>query len=506
MREYIGVVQEFTIHVDGLFLYKDENGIKAAEAFLKDFLKGQFPFEDVYGSYLAWVDCPDGRQLFFSDNSGMRRFYINVDEVRFEQTFFAALPSDNRQLNSKAIAQFLYFGCVYNNETIENHVVLSNPESYYEVADGRIEEKSKNLVPMNELETDELIMEQMMRIVCKALSDYKNCYCTITGGVDSRSVLAHLLYNHLSPRLDITEQSNHADVMIAKTISKSTGMELLFVPDNPESGWLSEAIAAAMTGMIGVCSYYPLYKKAKILKTYGDVVECGGFAGEMYKNSFINQDFPFYCRKPDWQRFLKYKVMSFDFPMGICGEIIKKEISCMGKSLTEWLRQFDKQNKVEAYLAAGYVILQQRSAGVAALNARYYIAYNPLLERKLAAYGFHRSPYVLEMQAFQRHQVSRYCPAIKGIQTDRGLSCDDGKMLLEWLKSMWFLGKIGLERCIDRKPDECIGAYFAQGLHSPQYERAFKRCKELNVLSKNANLEDVPPIVADRVFLVGNVF
>ena len=505
IRECSCIVGENAIHVEGLFLYRNECGSTAVKLFLEDFLETKISFDDIYGAYLAEIDLPD-RQVFFSDNSGMRRFFIHWEDARFEKTFIAALPKEERNPNYAAIAQFLYFGCVYNSETIEKHVIQSSAGSYYEVRGGKIEEKSKMLAPLKALDADEEILGKMMRTVCKAIPAYGECFCTITGGVDSRSVLAHLLHNGIAPRLDITGSVEHEDVLIAKKIADKLGLELLAVEDSPEQGWIPEAMEGAAQGMFGVCGIYRLYKKAKRLQEIGDVLEFGGLAGEMYKNSFINQDFPFYSGNPDWGKFIKYKVMTFDFPQRICGKEIASEIYVMGKTLAGWLRQFDREEKATAYLEAGYTILQQRSAGVSAMNAQHYTAYNPLIERKVAAYGFHKSPWRLEMQAFQRKQVSQFCPLIKDIRTDRGLTCSDGKIVSEWAKSMAFLCRVGLERLVMRKKAAGrVDACFREGLRSPQYLDAFRRCQELRVLSEAAEPEDIPVSIADRAFLVGSV-
>lgn len=504
MKEISYVENDVKINIDGFFLYKEVYGLSAAKQFLRDYLSEKISFDDLYGSYLAEISYPDNKKVFFSDNSGMRRYFINYQDVKFEKSFWAALPK-KRVPNYKAIAQFLYFGCVYNCDTIVNNVRLSDPNSYYVVSESTIEKKDKKLLPFEEYEHDENVLANIMQNVSSAIVDYENVFSTITGGCDSRSILAHLLHNGVKPRLDVTGQREHIDVLIAEEIASKIEADLLVVEDNPEDGWLEEAIRAACIGMSGVCGIYRLYKKAKALGHLGDTIELGGLAGELYKNSFINHEFPFYGGKPDWDKFIKYKVAYYDFPQQICGEAIKTNIKNMRNELRDNFSEYTLTTKANSYLNVGYMILQQRSACISAVYNNYYTLYSPLLERKVAAYSFGKSPYDLEMQLFQRTQVSDYWPEIMDVRTDRGLTCNKDKCGVEWLKSMIFLFNVWRKRFIGRNVEGRLDECTDYGLQSKQYDNSFKRCQEVGILSSKIAKEDVSPVIADRIFLVGTI-
>ena len=49
-------------------------------------------------------------------------------------------------------------------------------------------------------------------------------------------------------------------------------------------------------------------------------------------------------------------------------------------------------------------------------------------------------------------------------------------------------------------------AAFAQGLSSPAYHAAVERCRELGILSEHVQAEQIPRMIADRVFAVGMMF
>lgn len=491
-----------TIYLTGFFMYREETaGEASALAFMKDFDRGAARFDDCTGSYRVRIAYSDGWEVYFGDNAGLMRWYIGPKGF---YTSLCEAASDNRTPNYPAIAQFMYYGCIYSPETVVREVGRSDPGKYYLRENGKIVEKEKGLTPLERLDAPEDALTRQMRRFSQAVSGREDIACTITGGIDSRTILAHVIHNGLHPRLDITGKPSDRDVTIAKKVAERLGGKLLFVSEIPDRiNWINEAVKEA-DGMTGVCGIYRLYEKARLLPAEGIVLECGGLNGEMYKNSFINQDYPFYSGKPRWERFLRFKVATYDFPMPICGSQLAGEMKKVTGATLEWLRSHNGKTKASAYLSAGYEIMQGRCAAVVAMNARYYIPYAPLMERNVVASMFRRGPYSLEMQAFQREQVSTFCPAIKDIETDRGLTCDSGRKTVEYLKSTAFLVNVALGRFFRRsKAAGRIDTCFQEGLSSPQYRAALGRCKDLGIIAPD--VMDLSVGIADRVFALGTI-
>lgn len=498
-----------TIKVEGLFLYVNLVNESAISTFLEDYINDVHDFNAVMGSFLAEID-DNGEKVYFADNSGMRRWYYHNDNLDFCNSLKAALPSEVNP-NYSAISEYLQFGNVFSTfDTVIDRIKVSDPEKYYVIKDGKNKVCSKGLKSFDQIKTTDHEVEKVMGLLCDAFHEWKNRYAVITGGIDSRAVLAHILYQGIKPNLTITGSPNHIDVLIAKEIADLTGLQLAYIPDDiNEEKWIDEAIEASKIGGTVVCGTWRLYKKARFLSREGDVIECGGFAGEMYKNSFINQDYPFYFGKINWKKFLKYKVMTGRFPIDICGEKIINEVKKTEQVLIKWLQQYEvSANKNKSYFNAGYRVLQMRGSGVLTMNSFYYDAYSPLLERNVVASVYNRNPYSLEMQSWQREQVSSYCPELKGVRTDRKLTADNRKKTAEWIKSMAFLTRIYLERLLFRKISDKprIDTCFEKGLCSKQFYDAFDRCKELGIIKKEILPEQLPVNVADRLFFLGSIF
>ena len=72
---------------------------------------------------------------------------------------------------------------------------------------------------------------------------------------------------------------------------------------------------------------------------------------------------------------------------------------------------------------------------------------------------------------------------------------------------MWFLAKVAAGRVFRRsRVPSRIDRCFAQGLSSPAYHAAVERCRELGILSEHVQAEQIPRMIADRVFAVGMMF
>ena len=497
---------KYVITVDGLFMYKNnrckEESIKH---FIIDFHNLKQDFNDCYGAYRIKIEHATDT-IYFGDNSGMIRFYINQSKEKiFSSMLQAEKEKDHRIPNYSAIAQFLLFGCVYGYETIFKDVFLSNPNYYYIMRNNKIIEKSKKLKSLDEYKKDKTTLSQLI------LQAIDHCDtkvgCTITGGIDSRAVLANLIELGVKPHLAITGQESHIDVEIAKSIASKTGLELSIISDDiDEDNWLDYCIDAA-DGQTGICEIYRLNKLSRYLENNGIGLQFGGVAGEMYKNSFINQDFPFYYGKPKWNRFYKYKIATFDFPTSLMGEKLREEYKKLNLTIIEWLKMHKGRNKAETYLNAGYEIMQARCNLVINMFEKHTILYNPLMERKMASYAYGENPYALEMQAFQRKEVSQHCSKIKNIKTDRGLTGNYNRRAMEFFRSYLFLVKVASQRIFFRnKIDTRIDRCYIKGHKHKSYAKAIKTTQKLGILGNNIDINSLPPGIADRLFTIGLLF
>lgn len=493
------------VYLTGLFIYGDHQaGDASIRAFMADFDAGCARFDLCIGSHRVRIVYPDGRELFFGDSAGVLFWFFDfASGCVFDR--LSDVPAGRRRPNMAAIAQFLWFGCIYGMDTVMDGIVRSDPEQYYILQNGKITALEKGLTPLEQLPGEDDALALYMRRVLKAVGEQVRVGCSITAGTDSRTILSHLCANGVHPLLSITGLEDHVDVQIAREIASALDEDLIVVSGIPDSpSWIS-SMERENDGQAGICGAYRLMEQFKTLEEYGVSLQFGGVAGEFYKNSFINQDYPQYKGAPKWERFLKMKVITYDFPKTICGSELLPAVEQVPKTLLQMVSKHQGATKASAYLSAGYRILQDRAATLSMMENRHVVTCSPLLERCVVAPMLRTDPYQLEMQSYQRRQVKSFCPAIMDIPTDRGLTLNPDKMRKEQMKSALFLVKVAAGRIFRRKQVAGrIDVCFAEGLSSPQYRRALQKCKDMGIFAPE--VQELPMAIADRVFALGAIF
>ncbi len=505
MLSFEGASAELT----GLFMYRDKPaGEDSLRAFLRDFDRGTADFDECTGSYRVQLFYPDGRTVAFSDNTGMLRWYFREDgllsasERVFSPTLEDTMPRPERKPNFAGIAQYLRFDGIYGPGTVLRLVRRSACDSYYVAEDGHITERSKGLTPLEKLGGGRDTLERHMRRFAQAVSGEK-VGCTLTGGFDSRLVLVHMIHSGLDPVLNTTGGRSHVDVVIAGQIAERLGRELLWFSDEPEGdGWIDEAIAGA-GGENSVCINYRLIKRGRAMREKGVVLVCGGLGGECYKNRYIKGES--FKGAPNWERF-QSNLGQLGFPAEICGEGLAQEIEQARVAGLDWLRSHVGKSKASAYLDAGYEIMQVHGTKVDNMNAKFYIPYEPLLERNVAAAAFQIDPRELRLEAFHRDEIARLCPEIMDIKTDHKRTCNPAKKRREWFWDQYFILRSKLALAL--RPNKVRGrrdACFQAGLSSPQFYAALDRCKALGIIAPGVDGDALPAPIADRIFALGTM-
>ncbi len=458
----------------GFLVYGEYSaGDESARALLADFARGAPDFNALLGSFRVHIHNGEtGERVFFGDNSGACRYYYDA-RGNFAESFLDALAlQGDKKPDYPAIAQFLRFGCIYSERTQCEGVLRTDPDDYYIAKDGRVYARSKGLTPLYEAAPYE-DMHSLMERLTGAAKGLKNI-AVITGGTDSRAVLAHLMALNVPLELAVSEQ-------------EGAGADVSARP-------LPERIAAC-DGVSPLSPRDDLLQKSLMLADMGFQLEFGGVAGELYKNSFINQDFPFYGGRPDFNRFYRYKLDT----AGPVSALSRGELELIAGA-----RAYTP--KARAYNELGYKIMQCRAATVTNSASRFYALANPLLERGCAALVRDKSPYSLEMQAFQRGEIVKFCPGIMDIKTDRGNSCNPARMRRDFLNNYAFLARVAFKRL--RRGRALPPAEPAAGdmRESAEYASAIAACKRAGILPGALEAKAVSLPYAARLIVTGSLF
>jgi asparagine synthase (glutamine-hydrolysing) len=148
------------------------------------------------------IDLRQSKVVLFNDRYGLGRVYVHETK---EALYFASeakallkvLPA-TRQLNNAAFGQFFSFGCVVGNDTLFSGISLLPGAAQWELAPGRDIRKEvyfaksewENQAPLSEEDYYTQLRETFARILPRYLQANETVGVSLTGGLDSRMIMA----------------------------------------------------------------------------------------------------------------------------------------------------------------------------------------------------------------------------------------------------------------------------------------------------------------------------
>lgn len=148
------------------------------------------------------IDRARGNILLFNDRYGMHRLYYYESGDAF---YFAAeakvilhVRPETRQLNSRALGEFLACGCALQNRSLFECINLLPPGSAWVFRNGHLEEKKPYFSPREWEECPQLgaenyyrqLRETFERILPRYFAGPEKIGISLTGGLDSRMIMA----------------------------------------------------------------------------------------------------------------------------------------------------------------------------------------------------------------------------------------------------------------------------------------------------------------------------
>lgn len=467
-----------------------------------------------YGAYhIIIIDKSSRQTVFFGDNAGNCCFYYN-EKMKLISDSFLELCKATKSItpNYNAITEFLYFNCIYSENTICKEILRTNPRKHYSLIDSTIKAMSKKLFLYDKKIKYENLNQFMKDLLYAA--DGLKIIDIITGGTDSRTILAHLLSIGAQFDLAISGRDEMIDVQIAKKICEKLNKKLYISDEdiNEIDNKLLVDLFIRSDGVYGYFSRYRLHKKILMLEKMGTQLELGGVCGELYKNSFINQDFPFYrIGSVKKEKYYKMKINPLKFPKTILGEKMYLDELDVRENVLNNIFDKDGGEKSQQYFRAGIRVMQYRMVTLSNTNNLSIPSISPFAEIDVMKLTYYENPWNLELNKWQRKEVSKYYPEISDIKTNRNITLinSTNQILKELISSYLFLMRIGLKRLFQITSNQTITKelnIFIKGRRLKEFELSMKKCKELGILSQNCVLDHIPDNLANRLMTIGLVF
>lgn len=356
------------------------------------------------------VDKQVGLCLLFNDRMGLERLYLyeTTETVVFSseaKAILACFP-ETRAYDSEGLSQFLVYGGTFWENSLFRKIRVLPGGSVVKFIKGRPYNIRKYfdryeweyLEPLKETEFVDRFRDTMKSILRMYLTRYTSVAVSLTGGIDSRMIMACL--NELKANIPCytfgSMYRETYDVFVAKKVAEySSQPHQVLVLDvgflSEFEKWFSKAVRIS-DGYLGFPGAAELYLNV-LSRAIAPIRVTGNFGGEILRRGRVLR-----CSIPD-------------------GNFLKPELL---KRMNETIILFSRMNEMQPLSSMLFIQAPSRF-GRYAIERSQAVVLSPFLERRLVEL-FYRKPVNLRSNEDPSIALINRCDSdLLTIPTDRGL-------------------------------------------------------------------------------------
>jgi len=305
----------------GTLIYENRVGKPAAAAFYGDWRRGAAPRDKALGHYAVLLH-KDGETEILPDGFGS--FLVFYDEARrIASSSFLAIASvlDRVTLGTQGTCEYVFNGVVSGDATVFDEVLLAPVAATIAVGEERLEIRPYRLpTPMTvSTEPFESTVEQSMQLLdgyfaAVAASFGDRVTCALSGGYDSRLILALLRRHGVSPRVYVYGPPGDKDVELARAIAEGEGFALEIVDKDKQLAFTpGEFEAVAHDNFLASDGYTwsgiftnGAERTQRASRVNGNALALNGGGGEIWRNFFYLLDRTYTPREILWSFYSQF--------------------------------------------------------------------------------------------------------------------------------------------------------------------------------------------------------
>lgn len=276
------------------------------------------------GQFVALVHRA-GRSFLFTDYFGAFQLFHDTDLRLFSTSLLAATDALPRlSFDRQGVYELAFNVAPIGNDTVFEQLKLLGPERVLELgAGGRVlfHQTDKPLPAIAEHGRADLAVGRSRSLLMAAIRPYveafgNNMFCPLSGGLDSRLVLAALRAAGADPRLYVYGDPISTDVRIATRIAAAEGTPIDWFD---KQGWrrvplgdFPAQVAHNFQAYDALPNFGALFENgandaARTARHQGGALSASGGCGEIYRNFFFLPDRPFSAAAVTRVFFARYK-------------------------------------------------------------------------------------------------------------------------------------------------------------------------------------------------------
>lgn len=380
--------------------------------------------------FMALEDLDSGDLYAWVDNSGLYRAYHSDSKV---STSFLSLVEDLglsvSDLDPEAVVEFLHIGCVFADSMMFPKIRKIPADGIVVMPrdTGQVLHLKKSIphlhAPHGSATGTFDALDEFFRGLASSLANRK-VSVDLTGGVDSRLIALFLRRHGLDIEAAISGgSSDFEDVVLSENVASAMGIRwhsTIQAIDTLESQ-LEECFSAT-EGLTDILYYHRLLQLQKDRIARGADTLISGIGGELFKDYWWIQDFPFYSRRiANMGRLLATRVMPFRPMEGAFSGEFELAGRDLRKRMNNDLSKYRLDTNTRTYDNIYFNCIATDMGGpMLTAHSAYLACCAPYLDLDVARVGFHLPRHERFFNMVQRRMLTKLDPYIAALPTSEG--------------------------------------------------------------------------------------
>jgi asparagine synthase (glutamine-hydrolysing) len=304
----------------GTFIYRDAIGVAALARYRDDAIRGTIDWDAAWGSYFVATGA-QGRLRAHLDPLGGYKVFSASDGTFHSSSFLAAAHlAKARRLDPQGVYQYVFEGATFGSRTVFEDIRLfptgaavdldgANSEP---IPTGIVAKFDRTVSRRQHVERTVETLRRSFRTLVHVFGDRIDT--ALSGGYDSRLILALLLDRQCRPRVHVYGRSDDADVRIARAIAQGEAFPLEIIDKSATPPVSADTFAALVERNLYAFDGTPndgvldngQDLQTRLARCAGGEVMLNGGGGEIFRNFFYLPDRPFTTRELLWSFYTQF--------------------------------------------------------------------------------------------------------------------------------------------------------------------------------------------------------
>ena len=285
----------------GTLIYNSAVGKSAATAFYQDHSEVSRWSDKALGHYAVILRKNGETRIVLDGFGGFLVFYDSRRRIASSSFLAVASALDRVTVGTQAAYEFVFNGVVSGNATLFDEVSLAPANATIEVGDRGLEFHLPSLAVPTIASTEpfEVMVEQSMELLDRYFAGVATSFgdrvtCALSGGYDSRLILAMLRRHGVRPRVYVYGPPGDKDVCSARVMAQGEGFALEIVDKDKQLAFMpSEFGGVAHDNFLASDGYTwsgifnnGAESAQRASRVSGNALALNGGGGEIWRNFF----------------------------------------------------------------------------------------------------------------------------------------------------------------------------------------------------------------------------